>query len=234
MSASLRRGLAAGLTAGVLAGLFAFLIGESSVGEAIRLEELQAPATSLDDGFSVGRDVQQLGLVVATALVGTAIGGLFGLVYAAVRRRVITPDDWVASLQVGLVGYLTVSLLPALKYAPNPPAAGDSGTVGTRTGWYLAAIALSATVAVGAWLLAGRLRRAGVPVVRRHLTVGTIVVVGVGAVFVLPSRGGPIGVPPGLLWDFRLSAYATQLVLWVALTVVFGLLTVRTHREARL
>lgn len=231
MATSLRRGLGAGLAAGVLAGLFAFLLGEPSIREAIRLEELVAPASGPDTGYSVTRDVQELGLVAATALVGTTIGGIFGLVYTAVRSRVSTASDWLASLQLGVVAYLAVSLLPALKYAPNPPAVGDPATVGSRTAWYLGAIALSVIAALATWLVARWLARSGAPMIKRHLAVGALAVTTVVGVFLLPSNRDPIEIPARLLWDFRLSSYATQLVLWGGLTVVFGLFAARAQRE---
>jgi len=37
--------------------------------------------------------------------------------------------------------------------------------------------------------------------------------------------------PAGLLWSFRLSSIGTQLVLWTALAVVFGLLCERANRK---
>jgi hypothetical protein len=58
---------------------------------------------------------------------------------------------------VGLAAaaFVVVFLVPALKYAPNPPAVGDADTIGERTALYLTMIAISIAAAVAGW----RLRR---------------------------------------------------------------------------
>ncbi len=227
LTANLRRGLAAGLLAGLVAGVVAFVVGEPPLRDAVHLEQANAERPAGGDVVAVGRSVQEAGLIVATGLVGVTAGGLFGLVFSAVRPRLNTSSGWTASLQVGAAAYAGVALMPSLKYPPNPPAVGDPATVSGRTGWYLLAVGVSLAVVVAAWDLARRLRLRGVPHVARQLLTASAAGVGMAGVWALPAGAEPTGVPAALLWDFRLSALATQLVLWAGTAVAFGLLSER-------
>lgn len=236
---SLRRGLAAGLVAGLLAGMFALLVGEVPVREAIRLEEQAAtsvgttadattrPATTDADGAAevpISRPTQQAMLPVATALVGTCFGGLFGLAWAIARRHVRDPSDWHASWRMGAAAWLAVALVPSLTAPPNPPAVGDPATIGARSGWYLAAIVLSLVLAVGLWSLARWLRSSttlSVPARQVLVALGAVVAVA-GVTLGTPVPRDPITIPAGLLWDFRLASIGTQLVLWAGIAGVNG------------
>ena len=236
LAPSIRRGLAAGLLAGVLAGLFAFVIGEIPVREAIRIEEALKAASADDpaasghndpDDFSVSRTTQQVLLPVATAVVGAAFGGLFGVLFAFVRRFIRDPDDWRASLKLGAVAWVAMTLVPLLTAPPNPPGVGDPGAVGSRSAWYLAAIGLSILLAAAIWTFAHRLHSTGLRDAPRQVVVAAVALVAFGGlVLALPSgseAGGP-GFPGELLWQFRLASLATQTLLWAGIAAVFGLL----------
>lgn len=236
---SLRRGLAAGLAAGLLAGLFALLLGEIPVREAIRLEEQAAAAASagdptVDDAPLVDRATQQAMLPVATALVGSAFGGLYGLVWSGLRRRLRETSEWRASLKLGAVAWAAVALFPAIVYPANPPAVGDPASIGARTSWFLAAVVIGLGIAVGTWLLSVRLRQRGMEEPPRQLLVGLVVVGAAGAaMFLLPANTDTIDIPAALLWDFRLAAMATQLLLWGGIAVGFGWLAHRARTRDR-
>ncbi|MEX1176887.1 MAG: CbtA family protein [Nitriliruptor sp.] len=244
LAPSIRRGLAAGLLAGVLAGLFAFVIGEIPVREAIRIEEslgtapADAPAASGPDDhadFPVSRTTQQALLPVATAIVGAAFGGLFGVAFALIRRSMRERDDWRASLKLGAVAWVVMALVPLLVAPPNPPGVGDAAAVGARSSWYLAAIVLSVGVAAALWALARRLRATGLRDAPRQVVVGGLGLVAFGAlVLVLPAPAGAAGsgFPAELLWQFRLASFATQTLLWATIAVCSGLLWEREHARA--
>lgn len=222
---SLRRGLAAGLVAGLLAGVFALLVGEVPVREAIRLEEQAAvPAATIADDPVVSRTTQQALLPVATALVGASFGGLFGLAWAWARRFVRDQDDWRASWRMGAATWVAVALVPTLTSPPVPPAVGDPGTIGARSGWYLASIGIGLAVAVGLWWLAIRLRSSTslrAPARQALVGAGAVFAVG-GLMLALPLPQDPIEVPARLLWDFRLASMGTQLLLWAGIAGVNG------------
>jgi predicted cobalt transporter CbtA len=225
---SLRRGLAAGLTAGLLSGLFALLVGEIPVREAIRLEEQAAAAASADDPVVeepplVDRTTQQAMLPVATGIVGSAFGGLFGLTWTGVRRRLRERSEWRASLKLGAVAWAGVALFPGIVYPANPPAVGDPGTIGSRSSWFLVAVVVGLAVAALAWVLAVRLRERGVEEAPRQVLVAAALVVAAGTAFaLLPANTDPIEIPAALLWEFRLASIATQLLLWAGIAVGFG------------
>jgi uncharacterized membrane protein YidH (DUF202 family) len=225
----LRRGLAAGLLAGVLAGLFAFLMGESSIDQAIQIEEAATGGGAHEELFS--RTTQKVGLFVATGISGGAIVGLFGLAYAYLHTRLLAKSDWVRSLQLAATTFVGVSLIPFLKYPANPPTVGDPATIGERTTAYLLMVGLSLVVVGGAWYTARVLRERQVSAPVRQVLLGVGLVIVVGVLFVLlPASADPGDFPAGLLWQFRITSLGTLVVLWTGLGAIFGVLCERARR----
>ena len=228
---SLTRGLVAGVCAGILAALFAFVVAEPTLDRAIALEAAHSHAvgtTEHVDAPAVSRDVQRrAGGPAGLVAVGAALGLLFGLVYAALRTGGTARNHWLRSLQLGVSG-AAVFLVVFLRYPPNPPGVGDPDLVDQRTRYYFAALLLGLAVVTGSWRLATYLQARGWVQSRRQLVValsaGVVVAVGYLA---LPAVRDDITIPAALLWDFRLQALATQLLLWAGLAAVFGLLTER-------
>jgi membrane protease YdiL (CAAX protease family) len=232
---SIRRGLAAGLAAGLIAGVFAFLVGEPALRDAIELESQAAVPTetsSVDDEPLVPRRTQEALLPVATGIVGTAVGGLFGLAWMAARPRLRERSDWLATRTLAATGWAALVALPAVLVPANPPGVGDPGTVGGRTATYLLVLAVGLVLAVALGWLAHRLHDRGVPGARR--TAGVTVAGAVGVLLlalVLPDHDVTAGVPADLLWSFRLATLGTQTVLWLGIGLVFGLLVERGTRR---
>jgi predicted cobalt transporter CbtA len=226
--AYLRRGVAAGLLAGLLAGIFAFVFAEPVLDRAIELENTAHEHA----GEVFDRGEQKAGLILATALYGTSVGALFGLLSAFFRRRSLPRSEWRRSLALAGVVFLGAVLLPFLKYPPNPPGVGaDAGTLTERTLAYLAMIVLGMLAVLAAWRFARGLDGASPPV--RDLTAGGVLV-GLWAFLYLamPNFGGIGGhVPADLIWDFRLSALGTQVVLWAGMGCIFGLFGERASRR---
>jgi predicted cobalt transporter CbtA len=220
----LRRGLLAGLLAGVLAGIFAFVFAEPILDRAIALEN----AGEHHHEAVFDRGEQKAGLILATALYGSAVGALFGLLAAYFRRRSSLRSEWLRSLALSGAVFLGAVLLPFLKYPPNPPGVGaDPATLAERTFAYLAIIVLGLLAVFAAWRFARRLEGVS-PVVRELAAGGALVVLLVFLYLAMPDFGG-VGtadepVPAGLIWEFRLSSLGTQTVLWAAIGSIFGLL----------
>ena len=225
----LRRGLAAGLLAGLLAGLFAYLFAEPVLDRAIKLENAAHEGHA---GEVFDRGEQKAGLILATALYGTSVGALFGLLSAFFRRRSLRGSEWRRSLALAGAIFLGGVLLPFLKYPPNPPGVGvDPATLTERTLAYLAMIALGMLAVLAAWRFARGLKGATPPV--RDLTAAGVLL-GLFAFLYLamPDFGGTSGhAPADLVWDFRLSSLGTQAVLWAAIGCTFGLLGERARRR---
>ncbi len=113
--------------------------------------------------------------------------------------------------------------MPFLRYPANPPGVGDPGTINQRTHAYLAAVVIGLIGAVMANRVGIDLRHRTEPL--RQLAVATVLGATVVLTFILPANPDALDVPAGLLWQFRLLALTTSVLLWGTLTVVFGLLT---------
>jgi predicted cobalt transporter CbtA len=211
--------------AGLFAGLFAYFCGEPHIDRALLLEEGGA--------FNevVSRPVQKLGLVVAAILYGASVGGVFGLVFAFLRDRMATEDDWGRSLRLAIALFAGVFFLPFLKYPADPPGTGDPATIGERTAVYLTTVALCLLAVFAAWYADRRLRARGTSAPVRRASVGVGFAAVIAALFLaLPPASEPGSFPGDVLWDFRVAALGTQAVLWAVLGAVFGALCERARR----
>ena len=220
----LGRGVAAGLLAGLISGLFAYFFGEPHVDRALALEEGGA--------FNevVSRPVQRLGLVVAVALYGTAVGAIFGLVFASLRDRMAAHDDWSRSLRLAAALFAGLFFLPFLKYPADPPGTGDPSNIGTRTVIYLVTVAVCVSAVFVAWSVGRTLREQGTGTLARQVIVGAgFVTVLAGFFLAMPPATNPNDFPGDVLWDFRVSTLGTQALLWATLGAVFGVLCERTN-----
>jgi predicted cobalt transporter CbtA len=227
--------LVRGMLAGAVAGLFVFAlarwIGEPQVERAIAFE------TSMDQAKGeapepeiVSRKIQStLGLLTATVVDGTAIGGLFALVFAfALGRMPVTSPRALSALLAGL-GFVTIAVIPALKYPANPPSVGNPETIRVRTATFFLLILFS----VVAMILAVQIER------RFHNSLGVWNALLVAAAFFviaittashfLPNFDEvPAGFPVTLMWKFRVAALEIQLLLWCVLGFFFGWLADRS------
>ena len=84
------RGMLVGLLAGLLAFAFARCVGEPEVERAIAFETRMDQAKGQPpEPEMVSRGVQKsIGLLTGVVVYGTAIGGLFGLVFAFASGRI--------------------------------------------------------------------------------------------------------------------------------------------------
>jgi predicted cobalt transporter CbtA len=213
-----RDGALAGLAGGAALALVLLLVGEESIGRAIALEQGGG-----DEMFS--RRTQTVGGVLAALVWGAALGVVLGVVYARARRRLATTSDWRAAVGLAVVGFLTVNLVPFLKYPPNPPGVGDPDTIGRRTALYLLVLAWSALAAAAAWA-AGRRLGEDPPALPEHLRAPAVVALYVAVVAAglagLPGTPDPVTAPAGLVWRFRLASLAGTAAFWGVCGVTFG------------
>jgi hypothetical protein len=232
------RGIAAGLVAGVLAGLFALAFAEPSVEAAIALEETASADAAPDgahhahDSAGLSRRTQKTGLVIGTALYGLGLGAVFGVAASWATGR-LRGDAWTRACKLGAVAVAAFVVLPALKYPPNPPAVGDPATVGGRTGLFVVLWISGVVLALAAWAGARALSQRSWSRPAIHATVGATVLVAVAVLFaLLPGAPGAGAFPADLLWSFRLSSVATQVLVFGGTAVCFGLLSARAdHRQ---
>lgn len=249
MGQLLLRGMIAGLLASVLAFGFARIVGEPPIDRAIALEEAlaaseprhshdeatRAPTHShSDEDALVSRAVQSgLGLFVSVAVYGTALGGLFALVFAFADGRLLTLSPRATSLVLASIGFTVLYLLPGLKYPANPPAVGQAESIDQRTLLFFAMLAFS--LAALAVAINGARRLATFAGAWNGTTAGVaiyLLLIALAA-YVLPAINEvPNAFPAELLWDFRVAAMGTQFVLWASIGLLFGAFVESSRRKA--
>lgn len=223
------RGMLVGLIAGLLSFGFAKVFGEPLVDRAIAFEESQAHHHSHGDADAeeeelVSRDVQStFGLLTGVVVYSVSLGGIFALVFAYALGRIgkIGPRGLAALL--ALAAFVTVFLVPGLKYPANPPAVGDPETIGQRTKLFFLMVLVSLAAAVIA-INAGRkfIARSGL---WNGAIKGVAVYVAIVAVaaYLFPTFNEvPDNFSATLLWNFRTASLGIQVVLWTTLGLLFG------------
>jgi hypothetical protein len=228
------RGLVAGLIAGLLAAGFGFAVGEPQVQRAIAVEQAAHHHVHPPVAPLVSRNGQRAGLILAGALYGLGVGGLFALGFAALRGRLGRLDDWSTAIWLAAMLFVAIAVVPALKYPANPPGVGNPATIGSRTELYLVMVATSLLALVGAWRVAHQLPAHRPRWVRQLAGTGTFVVAVAIAFVVLPTVDEvPRYYPADLLWSFRVTSLGVHLVLWSTLGALFGLACERWPLDAR-
>jgi hypothetical protein len=244
------RGLLAGAVAGVLAFVFAKIFIEPVIGRAIDFEDGAGAAHEAMAGHAHGghehgvelftRGVQSnIGMGFGVLAFSVAMGALLAVVFCVLYGRVNLSVRATAALIAGGM-LLSLWVVPALKYPPSPPATSLDETIKQRTLLYLLVVILSAASFVGAVLLGRRLvARFGTWNATLLAAAGYLVAMAV-VFLVLPGIHevpGPVTdaagaiVFPGFaaedLYQFRLYALGTQVVLWGTIGLVFGALASR-------
>ncbi|AXA67715.1 CbtA family protein [Pseudomonas oryzihabitans] len=246
----LLRGMIAGLLAGILAFSFAKVFGEPSVEQAINFEATMAHNHDHGDSAAgeeeelVSRGVQSsIGLLTGVVVYSTSIGGIFALVFAFSMGRLgsikIGPRGLAAAL--ALLAFISVVLVPALKYPANPPSVGDPETIRQRTKLFFLMVVVSLAALVAAInvfrKLMGRLYGwASITVA----AVFYVVIMAIAADVFPVINEVPEGFSASLLWNFRIASLGIHAVVWTTLGLVFGwlaqgpVLAPRNRHNARL
>jgi predicted cobalt transporter CbtA len=226
----LTRGLLVGLIAGLLVFAFATVFGEPQIEQSIAFEAAQAQAKGeAPEPELVSRDIQSTaGLLTGTVVYGTALGGLFALVFAFAQGRIGRIGPRGLSALLALAGFIAIVLVPALKYPANPPAVGDPETIGIRTKLFFLMMLVSITAMVAAVLIARKLmRRQGIWAATLIAGAGFVVLIGVVQYLLPDINEVPDAFPAVLLWRFRMASFGMQIVMWTSLGLIFGWLAER-------
>ncbi|WP_257477893.1 CbtA family protein [Acidipropionibacterium jensenii] len=169
-----RRIFGTGALAGAIAGFFAFIFArilvEPLIQNAIDYESARdAVQETVDKALTAagktglippaGADVDifprsiQRNIGIATGMI--LIGVAFGLLTAAAYRVVLYATQGEPKLSIrmtvlviGLLGWLAVYMVPALKYPANPPAIGHPWTIHARGNLYLGTVLISVVLMV--------------------------------------------------------------------------------------
>lgn len=239
------RGLLAGLLAGILTFAVAYFAGEPSIDAAIAVESAgeahhhdggadaehshsdSSSHSHDEDGAVVSRQNQSTwGLLTATVPTGVALGGITALFAAFAMGRIGRLRPSQSTALVTALAFVSVALVPFLKYPATPPAVGNADTIGDRTIQYFAMLAISVLAMVGAVLLFRALLD--------RLGTYTAVIASAGAYLAVVILAGELmptvneigDFPADTLWYFRRGSLMTLTTLWgvlgIALTGLVG------------
>lgn len=245
----LLRGMIAGLLAGILAFGFAKVFGEPSVDKAIAFEEVMAHAhdhgnVGEEEEELVSREVQStVGLFSGIVIYSVSIGGIFALVYAFAMGRMgrlkVGPRGLAAIL--ALLAFISVILIPGLKYPANPPSVGDPDTIRQRTKLFFLMLVVSiAALVVAVNLFRKLLASQGIWSASVIAIVLYVVIMAVASALFPTINEVPKEFSASLLWNFRIASLGIHVVLWSVLGVTFGwlaerqLMTPHVRHNARL
>jgi hypothetical protein len=145
--------------------------------------------------------------------------------------RIANLSPGASTILVGGIGYVSVVLVPFLKYPATPPAVGDGDTIGQRTLLYFTYLLVSLAAAAVCTVLAVKLLDSRGVEGAVLIGAGTylLLVVFVGA---LMPTVNEIGAFPGdVLWYFRRAAIITLTAMWVTICVTLAALVRRLHAE---
>lgn len=225
------RGMLAGLVAGALALVVAYLLGEPRVDAAIAFEDAHAHEHEVE---IVSRGLQSTaGLATGVLVFGVSFGGIAALAFSFALGRIGRFGPRATAALLSGAAFLTVYLVPFLKYPANPPSIGNPDTIGKRTALYFLMMLLSVLLAVAATIggkrAASRLGNWNASVAAG---LGFVLVIGLAYAFLPAISEIPKGFSAALLWQFRLSSVAIQLVMWTAFGLTFGHFAERALRPA--
>jgi cobalt transporter subunit CbtA len=211
--------IAAAALSGLLAGLLLTAIQQIEIAPLIRAAEAREAAGAAAQGANEAHAheawVPQNGLerLIATTVADIVLATAFALLLgAAMSRRQQT--GWRAGLAWGIAGYAVFFVAPALGLAPELPGA-NSAPLADRQIWWIAAASSSAA---GLWLAAFGTK----PLTR---------ILGIVLLVAPQTVGAPLP-PPGVDSNtggdgraFIRATYLANAALWLALGILFGLLS---------
>ncbi|MDX5961912.1 CbtA family protein [Rhodococcus opacus] len=217
------RGMLAGVLSGVLAFGLGYLVGEKPLRAALDFEATHSaePATEV-----VSRSMQETaGLATGVLVFGAALGGIAALAFCFALGRIGRFGPRATAALIALGGFVTVFLVPFLKYPANPPAVSDPDTLDQRTILYVLMVVLSVLLGIAAVLIGRYLGpRLGNWNATVLASIAFVAAAALALAFGPAVNEMPEAFPAGVVWQFRLSAAGMQTVLWAAFAVIFGYL----------
>jgi len=225
--------LVAGCFAGTIHGLANLVIVEPYLDQAIGIENQNLFASGEEEDtpqfqaeYESYRIWQKSGQVLAGAILGTSMGALFGIVFALSKKVLPGEHHIKKALVLSGVMWLTIYLIPFLKYPANPPTVGDADTVVLRAILYLSFITISGLSAVGFYQLFKRLQKGK----KVFAIIGYAAFIG-SVFFLMPENPDEVTAPMDLVNGFRAMSVVAVSIFWVAVAVTLGALWQRFNPE---
>ena len=217
--------LISGALAGTIHGVANLILVEPYLDTAIGIENQHLFASGEEKNtpefraeFDSYRYWQKGGQILAGAILGTSIGALFGIVYAYSRNSLPGRTDLKKTFTLAAIMWLTIFIIPFLKYPANPPTVGDPETVVLRSILYLSFIAISGFGAVGFYQMYRKLqsRKKIIAFVGYAIFISTVFVV-------MPPNPDEISAPIELVNQFRMMSVIAVSVFWVSVAAILGI-----------
>ncbi|BCG90442.1 membrane protein [Mesorhizobium sp. 113-3-9] len=230
----LLRGMLVGIVAGLLAFGFAKIYGEPQVDRAIAFEEQTAQAAGeAPEPELVSRPTQAgFGLLTGVLVYAASIGGLFSLVFAYTYGRISSLGPRATSAVLALAAFVSIVLVPDLKYPANPPSVGNPDTIGSRTVLFFIMLVISIAALTAAVGLSRRLWAQYGPWNATIIAGAAFIAVITVAMYVLPTINEvPEKFSADLLWRFRVASLGIHMVLWTTIGLVFGAIAERSFAD---
>jgi hypothetical protein len=134
---------------------------------------------------------------------------------------------------IAVIGFVTIYLVPFVKYPANPPAVGNPETIGRRTSLYFIMMLLSVLSAIAAVVVARQIHRlSGWDRVLSGVGIYLALVMICMAIMPQINEVGP-HFPAATLWGFRAGSILIQLSVWATLGLLYGGLTDRASNQGR-
>lgn len=216
--------LISGTLAGAIHGTVNFAIVEPYLDQAIGIENQNLFASGEEENteqfwadYEEYRVWQKSGQVLAGMILGIAMGSLFGIVYALSRNSLPGKNDVSKAVILAGIMWITIYLIPFLKYPANPPTVGDAETVVLRSILYISFIAISGFGALAFYKLFKKLQSN-----KKYLGLLGYVVFIVIAFFAMPENPDQITAPMNLVNEFRLMSILGVSSFWGSIGIILG------------
>ncbi|RMW38402.1 MAG: hypothetical protein EA447_03415 [Nitrosopumilus sp.] len=217
--------LISGAFAGLIHGTVNFAIVEPYLDQAIGIENQNLFESGEEEDtpefwveYEGYRTWQKSGQILAGVILGTSVGALFGIVFAYSRNALPGNNDVKKSLLLAGIMWLTLYIIPFLKYPANPPTVGDGETVVLRAILYLSFIAISGFAAVGFYQLSKKLQNNK----KLFALIGYGVFI-TAVFFAMPENPDEITAPMNLVNEFRLMSVLGVTSFWASIGIILGL-----------
>jgi hypothetical protein len=218
--------LVSGFIAGTIHGAVNLVIVEPYLDKAIGIENQNLFASGEAEDtpqfwveYNSYRDWQKSGQLLAGGILGMSIGALFGIVFVYSRNSLPKGHTVKKTFVLAAIMWLTIFLIPFLKYPANPPTVGDADTVVLRQILYLLFIAISGFSAVGFFVLYKKLQNKK----KGFAFIGYAVFI-TAVFFIMPPSPDEVTAPMDLVNGFRTMSIIAVSTFWVAEAIILGAL----------
>ena len=217
--------LLSGAFAGLIHGTVNFAIVEPYLDQAIGIENQNLFDSGEEEDtpqfwaeYEGYREWQKSGQILAGVILGISMGSLFGIIFALSRNSLPGNNDIKKSIVLAGVMWLSLYMIPFLKYPANPPTVGDGETVVLRAILYLSFITISGIGVIVFYKLSKKFTN------RKKL----ISLVGYGifitSIFIfMPENPDEITAPMNLVNEFRLMSILGVSSFWISIGVISGI-----------